>query len=637
MSKKEEVPLTEAQELASKYFLDILKTKEDLKNWVYTYLDIILPFGVVESSSNSSVGDAIYAGYEAYRDDMYVSTPGFIYLSSRDSGKTLGGSILNVLLLLHFKADIAHFAAQKKQAEKCIEYTAGFMKKINPYIKYHGRKIVSDSKSKIQIENEDQSISFIDVIVATLAGGNSQRANFASFDEIDTLSPQGLVGYREAQLIPTRKFGRGPLTVKYSTRKFSAGIFAKEIQNISKTGEKLLTWNLLDITEKCQDSRSLKPQGRNSTRYVKKRLPFRLYSQEEFDEAGEIEKHDLKKIELYDGCLKCPIAAVCHGNLANRPDSDVYSRKGLLKTIDFTIGQFKKTSTDMAEAQLLNWKASSKGMVYPKFSDENIISLSKAYEMIMGEEKQVTFQELIEVMIQAECQFYGGVDWGFTHNAALSIVGVLPSGHSIFVDMLAVPGLETHEFCEAAIPFQEKYGVKAWYCDNSQPAAIKTFKRTVGARCPEFKKDVAAGIDSVRGQLVTTSGNRKLFVLDVQQNEFMIDGFRSHHFTVDATGEPTKHRADDEWADIMDGVRYIGQNIYATKGGKPIMTISDANSKPAKAPVSRSEQAQTYTTQAEKESAIANANLMKDKIANLASEGSAGGTVQKKGGLFWSL
>ena len=294
----------------------------------------------------------------------------------------------------------------------------------------------------------------------------------------------------------------------------------------------------------------------------------------------------------------------------------------------------------MAEAQLLNWRASSKGLIYPKFEDSNIISLDQAWEKITGETKKgVQLDELLTLMKQCDTQFHGGVDWGHTHYAALTVLGVLPT-FSIFVDTLAVPGLETHEFCEAAIPFQLNYGVKAWYCDNSQPASIKTFKRVVGARCPSFDKDVEAGIDAVRSQIVTTMGHRKLYVLDIPQNEFLIECFRSHHFVLDATGEPTKKRADDEWADVMDTVRYLGQNLFSTKGPRPMMGVStptsasDAITKPD---VEKMKQ-ESLNDELKEMVKQANQDLMKQKVTELTGGQTApGANVKKKGGLFWSI
>ena len=68
---EENTSLSFEENLKNKHFLDILKTQEDLKNWVYTYLDIVLPFGHIADGSNGSPGEAIWEAYRVYRDDLY--------------------------------------------------------------------------------------------------------------------------------------------------------------------------------------------------------------------------------------------------------------------------------------------------------------------------------------------------------------------------------------------------------------------------------------------------------------------------------------------------------------------------------------------------------------------------------------
>ena len=255
MTNQKDMELEE--NLKKELFLKPISSVDEMREWIYLYLDIDLPFSNVSKYTEDNISDVIYASpgeaiwiaYNTYKEDLYKENPGYIWMGNRDGGKTLAGSILNVLLLCHFKAEIAHLAAVRKQAEKCIEYTNTFLRKVKPYLEHHGRKIIGDSKTKIQIQNEDGSISYIDVVIANLAGGNSQRSTVGSYDELDTLSKQGLQGYKESLLIPTRKNNKGPLKIKYSTRKFSFGVFEKEIQNRHTTGEKLVQWNILDIAE----------------------------------------------------------------------------------------------------------------------------------------------------------------------------------------------------------------------------------------------------------------------------------------------------------------------------------------------------------------------------------------------------
>lgn len=606
-------------------FLKILQTPEDLKNWVDLFLGIEIPFGHVCEESNSSPGEAIWEAYVTYRDDLYMQNPGYIWMASRDGVKTLAGSILNILLILHFKAEIAHLAAVKKQAEKCLEYTNIFVRKIKPYLEHHGRKIVSDSKSKIQIQNEDGSISFIDVIIANLAGGNSQRATVGSYDELDTLSKQGLVGYKEAQLIPTRKNERGPLSIKYSTRKFAFGIFEREIQEIGATGEQLKQWNIVDITEKCQNSRSKKDSGNVHIRYARKKLPLKIYQKEEIEALPLLEREEFQEIKLYDGCLSCPLASVCKGRLTERPESAKATRRSIYRSIDFTIGQFRKIKDpEMAEAQLLCWKPTTLGLVYPRFNPtigENLINIPEAYELVTGEKKiDASMDDLVAALHKHEAKVYAGVDWGFTKNSVIIALAVLAGGSSIVLDTFASPGLETHDFADIAVTYGERYGIQKWFCDTANPSGIKTFKKK-GLSCPEFKKDILGGISAVRGEIITTTGDRKLKVLNVETNRnTILDMFKLHHFLLDNAGNVTSVPDDGDFADIGDALRYVGQNIFGPKAAHKVLVSTHSDGAPAQPLRTPGEQIRHEI----------------NKLVEKAPETDSS-SLKKKSGLFWDF
>src|SRR5205807_160032 len=104
----------------------------------------------------------------------------------------------------------------------------------------------------------------------------------------------------------------------------------------------------------------------------------------------------------------------CKTRLAHRPDN---AKGGLYKPISVVINNFKKITPDMGEAQLMCWKPSSKGLVYPRFETTintgNVITLEKAYETLFGEtKKKVNELELLLAMHNLGINFYAGVDWG---------------------------------------------------------------------------------------------------------------------------------------------------------------------------------------------------------------------------------
>ena len=551
------------------YFLAPCVSPKHLKDWVYFFLDIDLPLGCVDPESNSSPVEAIYDAYAAYRDDTCLEKSGYIWMASRDSFKTLSGATLNLLLVVHFKSQIAHMAAVRKQAEKNIEYTNTFLRKIEPYLIAAGRKIISDSKNKIQIVNEDQSISFVDIVVANLAGGNSQHVPAASWDEIDTLSKQGLVGYKESQLVPTRMGGKGPLTIKYSTRKFAFGIFEQEIQNIHKTGEELQKWNIIDVTEKCPPSRHL-PEKPKQLRYVRTSLPQQNISKEEYDLTDAKEKTNFEPIEAYAGCAKCPLLQNCKMRLAHRPETDV---GGLYRDIDFTIRQFRTVSDDMAEAQLLCEKPSLSGLVYPRFSETgNTYTTQEAMRVLTGDANapDLGIEGLIQQIKALGVSIYVGGDWGHSGAQAFVVTAVMPNGEWWILDTYSVPDLEFDEIKEMGMSIRDKYGPKKWFMDTNAPMFIKTFNKN-GMYCAEFDKDIQGGIEAVRTQICTASGKRKMKVIKHPKNEFFLQMLRKHHYKLDSAGEPTDQPDDGPESHVGDSIRYLGQNLFGSKGAKPVI------------------------------------------------------------------
>lgn len=555
-------------------FIQPVMSAQDMRNWILTYLDLDLPDHHIDPDSNSSMLEAMYEAYAAYRDDTVLQTPGYIWLSSRDSGKTLGGAILNVMLMIHFKAQVCHFAANKGQSEKCLSYVNWAFRKLSRYLEYHGRRMLTDSKYKIEIVNEDESVSSIEVIVATVAGSNSAHAPVVSYDELDTLSGQKIAAYEEAKSIPTRYKGRGPLRIKYSTRKYAFGVFEKEIAQAPQTGEKVLRWNYIDITEACPPSRHL-PEEPKVVRYVAGQMPLANISEEQFNSLSVDAQKKYERVEGYSGCAKCPLLQVCRTRLAHRPQD---ARGGLYKTIDQTINTLKQFSPDMAEAQYLCLKPSAAGLIYKRFSESsnggNVLELEQAWHAFVGDAlpPDLSFDLLLSKMVQAGVRFKATVDWGFRHFWVLLVFAEMPNGDVWIVDCHALSELELDDQVRITKRESEKLKDLTVYPDSAYPASIKTFRRNK-IRVVEFVKDVQGGIDAVRTLIVDGSGRRRLKVVKHDRTQVVIDMFKVHHFKLDPSGRPTTEPDDEEYADIGDCVRYMGQNVRIKKPSEALSPV----------------------------------------------------------------
>lgn len=580
----EKIELTDEQKILAQTLLVRFSDKEQMALWIYNFLGIIVADEIIDENSTASMLEAGWECYEAFMNDTSKLVPGYIWLSARDCGKTLMGSILNIILMLHFDVSVAHMAAIKDQSQKSLSYINGFIRKLAPYLEYMNCKVVSESKDRASVQNEALEVNYIRVITATAAGGNSEHTPVVSFDELEVLSPEGLKGYKEAQNIPTRFNGYGPLVIKYSTRKYAAGIFAREVADAAKTGQLLRQWNLIDMTEKCKPERH-QPEQPKVKLYTRSFLPLSTITPDQYNSLPEKEKDDYKEIEAYAGCAKCPLLPVCKTKLAHRSDKAVCGPGSLYKDIDQVIGNFSRnTDPEIAEPQLLCWRPSTRGLVYPRFAkkhgeDGNLLSLREAYFEFFAEhypaDKDLTHKKFVEILVKNKVNFYCGVDFGTTNAFAIVVCAKFPGNKYWVMESIAITDLEFDEMLAEAKKIKVKYNPKAWYADYAIPAFIKTFKKN-GLNCPKFIKDVMGGIEAVRGVVVNAVGQRHLRVLDVPQNRIILEMFEKHSFKLDSLGEPTEEPDDiGGIADPGDALRYLGQGIFEKKQKRNYNAVMD--------------------------------------------------------------
>jgi hypothetical protein len=605
------------QEMAVDLFRH-LEDATDLKDWIKVYFGLDMPQGFIDSDSNSSPVDAMWTIYSTIKNNTGNKTPGFIMLSCREGFKTLSASILETLLMLHFQVTIAHMAAIQSQSAKSIQYINYFFNKIQPLLDVAGWLNRSQNKSKVEYRTPGGEDVYIKVVIASLSGANSEHTSLLFVDEIDVVRER--IAYEEAKLIPGYAKGIYPLTIKLSTRKFAFGLMQQELDAAPISGDVILRWNIVDVAERCPTERHL-PEGPKEDRYVSKSLPLKQISVEDYHNLPDVEqpKFELVK-QAFLGCKSCPLLPVCKMGLANRPAK---AKGGLYKPIDVVINNFKKINPDMGEAQLMCWRPSSKGLVYPRFESSlnggNVITLEKAYEVLMGEfRKKVSENDLLMVMKQLKIRFYAGVDWGYTHDFVIVIFAMLPNGEIWVVDCFSSPGMEFADQLEVAKSYRDKYDVDKWFCDTAMPASLKSFNRN-GMKAPDFKKDVMGGIEALRSKILDGYGRRLFKVLLIESTKKIVTAFVKHHFKLDAGGNPTLEPDDTPGvSDQADAMRYVAQNLFPIKGPqRPQMVTPEEQGQRSSNPAAEAQ--------------------MKAEIASRLGGGKHSGGTGKKGGFSWSF
>ena len=559
--------LTDIESLKAKIFLNRPETKEDLRNWISAFLGLDLPDTHLDGEgSNSSPMESVWLSYKTYLDNSGDITPGYILLSARDAGKTLGASVFAVVALVFFNASICWLASIEPQSKIALNNIQSFIQKLKPYLEFHKRILESSNARNLELVDSQGKRSQINILVATMASVNGKHVNLTLCDEVDLIRDPRVLD--EVQAVASLIGNQFPLKLYLSTRKFAFGQMELLIQKREEMGLKLLKWDILDVTEYCPPSRH-KPETKE-VRYIHPEPPLKNLSQKEYDDLTSSERKQYEAIEAYGGCSSCKLLSQCKTRLAHRSPKD----QGMLwKKIDHTINMFKSMSPDMATAQLLCRRPSQSGLVYPRFSEnENVISIDQAFFELLGEEtKGASLKELVAKLKELKIPIYVSGDWGSTASQAFVVSAALPLGKWWIIDAYAIPDLEFDDVLKLGMTIRDEYNPVKWFMDTNQPAFIKAFKKN-GMACAKFDKDVMAGIESTRKMILDSSGSRKLKVIKHDRTEIVLEGFRKHHFKLDSLGNPTQHPDDGKaWSDICDSIRYLAQNIYGFKGGVPSM------------------------------------------------------------------
>lgn len=513
------------------------------------------------------------------------------------SHNTLSCAILEVLCLFHLNRDVAHLAAIESQAANCQRYVENFLKQpilrdfltsknkrtieVTKYVHDDGTILSPAEFTTLDPRVRDQykeAVNFIQIIVATMSGTNSLHCSMLILDELDLAPPKPV---EEAKMIaaPGKDRGELPITFMTSTRKFNYGLVQKAIDEANKTGLLIRHWNLIDISSKCPESRHLPTLPRQTVYFSEDTL--KTYTQPEYESLNEQQQEKLiKDDKAYAGCTKnCSMFAMCRGRLATKQKSE----SKLLKTVSHVQNMFKKVDVETAKAQLLTWKPSTSGLVYPRFDkDVHMITANQMAEMITGEpvKNTLTKNELVQVMRQYGVQFYGGQDYGYSHAFACTVAGVY--GINMFViEAFEIPGLEITqkiEVCDERI----KHLDPIIYGDVASISDIKTFKK-FGYKMKEWTKDkgsVKEGIDCVRLKLSPRVGEPQLYLLkDDEGCDLLAKRLGEYHWKLDAIGRPSDV-PDDTEDDICDAFRYLVMNVFPIKKTRNVATAQEAQNKP---------------------------------------------------------
>jgi len=614
----------EEEESKERIIFKLLNSKEELRDWMTIYIGITFPSGVVYPTSTHGPIDAMWRIYELMKTGESMDVPQITMLASRDSFKTLCAAAIEVLCMIHFRISVAHMAAISSQSDKAVEYVNSFFRKLSPYLIKKGWKKVSDNKKKVEWITEEGQNIYLKIVIATIAGANSEHVPMLFIDEVDVVQdPRAL---KEAKMIPSMFRGYYPLTVYLSTRKFAGGLMEKTLKETLEAGGEILRWNIIDVAERItlEEAEADKPKV---VRYLSRELPMENLTPKEWNLLHDDKKNNYERFEAYAGIANHQLLPIMRNYLVDRPQSDCGD---LYKPVIAVRNNFRQIrDPDWAAAQLLCDKPSSTGLVYSRFDNEfNVLSVDKALEKLLGERPPVaSFEYLKQYLLDLGITIMGGGDWGWTDFTSLCVLAILPGGEVWYLTNHTSDEMELDDIVKEAVELNESWRVDRWYVDQNYPAYIKTLKRK-GLKVPKFTKVVEDGITAVKSKIVDSMNTRRFYIIDVPENKPVIDAFGEYRWKVDGKGDAIEgkpYHDKDGVADIMDGLRYPFQCLF-TKGKKPISVSAGGVQ----------EKKEYENTDLKTLANNINHQKMSQEIRKLAIKDGQTTKVKKKGRIFWA-
>lgn len=566
------------------------ETREELRDWLIAFLGVELPDCTVHPDSNSNPLDFIWFVYRLVLSGGSEDVSQVLGLSSRDSFKTFGAAVFEVLVLLHAGLSVVHLAAIEKQSLKAQEYVRKFLdqpgirefadgednKRTRGIVRYEhlGNKLYNLTQAEFQSLSAEEQRDFrrvelkIEVAICTMTGVNSLHACVMVFDEVDIVpNPKA---YTDAKLIPGSMGDQLPVTVMISTRKSKFGKVQQEVDEAHKTGLKILQWNIIDVARPCPATRHRPDLPRLPIFVNPKEL--QAIGQLEYDALRPEARGDFSAKEGYAGCLQnCRLFASCGGRLA----TEQASRAAMLKPIPDVQHKFRNVGdVEVAKAQLLCLKPSSEGLVYPRLDEDlHHMSSAQAYSRVTGEVGEMVDRMTPDALVKLLVSGYGGrlssgMDFGYSHNFAICL-SIIVGQYCIVLDGTEVAQLELEQQIELSKGRLLPYDPEVW-ADPAYPGSIKSFRRHKFRMRNWQKKpgSVMGGIQIVRSKARPALGEPELiFLADSPGSMLVYSKLAKYHFTQDAQGNWTDV-PDDEDDDLCDAFRYMVMNEFPSSGGR---------------------------------------------------------------------
>lgn len=534
--------------------------KEHLAAWIRRYTGLELPDQTISRFSNSNPLDFVWRVYRAVMDGQAA---GFLAVAGRDSMKTLGLSMIDLLVFLHDSRNTIHIAMTSQQASRARNYLEKFINK-EPIIR---QSLTKQNVREIRLNIDGEEVG-LEVLPATPKAVQGAHCAFLSFDELaSSMEPANIRAYSDAHgIVGSSSKGKPGVIVKITSRQKGYSLAEQELRDAAKTGIEVMKWTTLDATERCEDERS----GTIPTPLYIHPLRGTKLTEEEFKLLHPGKADGFQRTEdTFDKCRECPIAAFCAGDLKKQKSKSI-----LLRKIDDVINKIRMAgSWDWAVAQIMSMKPSSEGLIYFEFDRQvHVPGWEAMWRVLTGEENpHANRDSFIAELKRRRATFYAGMDWGWSSPSTCVVMAVDKREYCYVIDAIGRNYTPDPEFVELVrTTVHRKYDVQM-YCPDLANGSGNTLLRQAGLpTTDDIDKSISLGINLVKGMLRVpgTNGQTRMFFAPDLASTIpgmpgVIEEFEIYKKKQDATGKIMDDEDPEEGNDhYLDSLRYLAWWLF---------------------------------------------------------------------------
>lgn len=529
--------------------------KDHLRLWIRKYTNLDFPHKVVSRFSNSCPLDFIWTCYDAIIQGKAL---GVLGLAGRDSFKTLGLSVIDLMSFLHDSRDVVHVAMTTQQGSRARNYLEKFIQR-EPLL---SQAVAKQNTREVRLRIDDTTVG-MELLPATPKAVQGAHCGLLTFDEVaSSMEPKNVQAYKDAHGILGSHKGKPAVVVKITSRQQGFSLAEQEIRDAAKSGLKILRWTTLDATERCPDERS----GTTPLHLWVNPLSGEKYTEDEFQRLPEGKKPNFQKTEdTFDKCRECPIAAFCCGDLKSQE-----STSPLLRTIDDVVNKIRLAGAwDWGVAQIMSLKPSSEGLIYFEYNHEvHVPGWNRMWKTLTGNEPsfEVNRDLFIQELKKRGANFYAGIDWGWSSPSTCVVMAVDSSERCYVVEALGRTYTNDPDFIELIRQtIHKKYDIQMYCPDIANGSGADLLKQAGLPVTKEIDKRVNFGVNLVKGLLRVPGSNneaRVWFAPDLASTVVGVEGIMEelelYHKQMDQTGKILDDAdPEDEYDHYLDALRYM--------------------------------------------------------------------------------